>query len=325
MKKNKATVLVQDEYVLRAKDTKLNDFSKDAEFNVKSIVPKVYQKQFVKPVVTEGKLPTDGQKEIVISPEIAKKIAPNTRISSLIGKEISLKFLATDEVNHYPSRWDQQNFKVTGIIEKPLVGEDYAYIPYDMHKIVAKRSRFLGKNEDIPTNNMSVYLKDKATVNSVYEDFKKKYDVTRPVDILKGLTNIFENLNTIVLLAAILILIISAIMIGIILYISVLERHREIGLLISVGATKSDIKKIFLAEAMFIGAISFVIGVLLAIILKSLINPVMMKMMNYPIYEPSLLTSTATVLFGVGVSLLASFIPANNAANLLPMDLLKRN
>ena len=48
-------------------------------------------------------------------------------------------------------------------------------------------------------------------------------------------------------------------------------------------------------------------------------------MMNYPVFEPSIITCTAAILFGVSVSVLASFIPANKAANLLPIDLLRRN
>ncbi|MGX7025241.1 ABC transporter ATP-binding protein/permease [Vagococcus hydrophili] len=325
LKQNKNVILAQDEYTMTAKDAKSTELGKDSEFNVKSVVPKEYQDKFAKPSVTEGKLPEDGKKEIILPMSMAKKLAKDKSPNSLIGQTVNLKFLAKDEVNQYPSRWDNQEFKVTGITEKALVGEDFAYIPYDTHKDIVKRSRFLGKEADIPTDNMSVYVKNKEAVESVYDAFKKDYKVTRPSDVLKELTNVFKNLNTIVLIAAILILIISAIMIGIILFISVLERRREIGLFISVGATKKDIKKLFLSEALFIGTLASVSGVALSVVLKFLINPLVIKMMNYPVFEPSIITCSAAIIFGVVVSVLASFIPATKAANLLPIDLLRRN
>ena len=65
-------------------------------------------------------------------------------------------------------------------------------------------------------------------------------------------------------------LIVSSIMIGIVLYISVLERTREIGILRAIGAKKADIRRLFLSEAAVIGLIAGVIGVVERILLEQL-------------------------------------------------------
>lgn len=325
LKSEPSVAFVQDEYVLNAKESTNSSVSKASEFKVKSLLMEENRKKYAQPTVVQGKLPKDGKKEIALSPEIAKKLVKKGDISSIIGKKVNLKLLAKDEVNQYPSRWDQQEFQVTGILDKTLVGEDYSYIPYDVNKDIVRRSRFLGKDETIPTNTVNVYLKDEKNIDEFYREYLKDYSIIRPVDVLKDLTKVFKNISILVLVAALLILVISAIMIGIILYISVLERRREIGLFISIGARKTDIKKLFVSEAVFLGVFASVTGVLFSVGLQVFITPVVIKMMNFPIYEPSFLTSLSAIIFGIAVSILASFIPSSTASKLQPIDLLRRN
>lgn len=323
IKKNRDVIFYQNEYILNSK-IKLKD-EKELEFNVKPIIKSEYKDTYTRPEVLEGKIPTDNKNEMAISDNIANKIAKNGNKKELIGKEIDIKFLAKDELNNYPSRWDSQKFKITGITEKTLIGDDYAYIPYETHKDIVKRSRFLAKDEDIPTNAVSVYLKDKNQIDSVYTTFSKDYEIVRPADVLKDLTKIFKNFNLVVLGAAVLILFISALMIGIILFISVLERKREIGLFISIGGTKNDIKKIFITEGILLGGMASTMGVLLSGVLTFVINPIASKFMDYGLYQPNFITLIASLCIGVLVSLVSSIVPAAKASKLSPIELLKRN
>lgn len=322
IRKNKAVNLIQDEYILNAK-TKLQD--EELDYKVKPIIESEYKDTYTRPEVLHGKIPEDGEKEIAISKNLAQKILKNKDIKNLIGSEISIKFLAIDQLNNYPSRWDKHTFKITGITQKTLIGDDYAYIPYETLKNIVRRSRFLGKEENIPTNRISVYLKDKKDIEAVYKHFNKDYEIIRPSDVLKDLTKVFKNFNRIVLGAAILILFISALMIGIILFISVLERQREIGLFISIGGTKNDIKKIFITEGILLGSMASALGVLMSIALTFAINPIAMKSMNYPIFKPSLITLGLSLGIGILVSLMSSIIPATKASKLSPIELLRRN
>lgn len=322
IRKNKAVNLIQDEYILNAK-TKLEN--EELDYKVKPIIQSEYKDIYTRPEILHGEIPKDGQKEIAISKNLAEKILKNKDVKSLIGSEISIKFLAVDELNNYPSRWDKHTFKITGITQKTLIGDDYAYIPYETLKNIVRRSRFLGKEEEIPTNKISVYLKDKKEIETVYKAFNKDYEIIRPSDILKDLTKVFKNFNLIVLGAAVLILLISALMIGIILFISVLERQREIGLIISIGGTKNDIKKIFVTEGILLGLMASTLGTLISILMTFAINPIAIKSMNYPIFKPSLITLGISLSIGIVVSLMSSIIPATKASKLSPIELLRRN
>ncbi|WP_346888610.1 ATP-binding cassette domain-containing protein [Clostridium sp. UBA1056] len=322
IRKNKSIRLIQDEYVLDGK-VKAND--NEIDYKVKSIIQDEYKKYYTTPEIVYGKLPEDGKSEIVFSEDIAKKLVKDGDISSLVGQEIETKLLAHDPTKNYPSRWDTQKLTVSGISKKTLIGEDYAYMPYEAQKNIVKRSRFIGTDENIPTNNLTVYLKDSNEVEEVYRDYNQKYSIIRPADILKDLTKMFKNYNILILCGTGLILFISALMIGIILFISVIERQREIGLFISIGGTRDDIKKIFISEGLILGMIASFVGVLISIIGLWIINPLSTKSMGYPIFAPNILTVIEAFSMGVLVSLISSLLPANKASKLSPIDLLRRN
>lgn len=322
IRKNEKIKLLQDEYILNAKYEQRKD---ELKFKVQPIIQKEYQKQYTVPEILYGQLPKDNSKEIALSYNIANKIAQDGNIEQLIGENIEIKFLAVDDLNNYPSRWDRQSLTIVGITQRTLIGDDYAYMPYETQKDVVRRSRFLGKNEIISTNKMSVYVKNKEDINDVYNEYYKSYEITKPEDILKGLTKVFKNFNIIILGSALLILFISALMIGIIIFISVLERQREIGLFISIGGTKNDIKKIFVTEGILLGTMASTVGVILSILMFFIINPFAMTAMNYPIYNPNALTIITSICVGIIVSLASSIIPATKASKLSPIELLRRN
>ena len=72
-------------------------------------------------------------------------------------------------------------------------------------------------------------------------------------------------------------LVVSSIMIGIITYVSVIERTKEIGVLRAIGARKKDISRVFNAETMLIGVCAGLIGVLFAISRKLTTSPLLGK------------------------------------------------
>jgi putative bacteriocin export ABC transporter (lactococcin 972 group) len=322
IRNNDKIKLIQDEYILNAK---YEQGKEELKFKVQPIIQKEYHKEYTVPELLYGELPQNNNKEIALSYNIANKMAEDNNVEQLIGKKVEMKFLAVDDLNNYPSRWDRQSLTIVGITQRTLIGDDYAYMPYESQKTIVRRSRFLGKDENIPTNKMSIYLKNKEDINNVYNEYYKSYEITRPEDILKGLTKVFKNFNLIILGAALLILFISALMIGIILFISVLERQREIGLFISIGGTKKDIKKIFVTEGILLGTMASTAGVILSILMFVIINPFAMKAMNYPIYTPNILTIIISLAVGIFVSLASSIIPATKASKISPIELLRRN
>ena len=110
-------------------------------------------------------------------------------------------------------------------------------------------------------------------------------------------------------------LIVSTIMISIIVYTSVLERKKEIGVLRSLGARKKDVSRLFTAESFMLGAISGAMGVLFSLIISGIANLVL----KYVYEQPRLVGITwyhCLIMFGLSIllSVFAGFIPAQLAA-----------
>lgn len=105
-------------------------------------------------------------------------------------------------------------------------------------------------------------------------------------------------------------LIVSSIMIGIITYISVLERIKEIGVLRSIGASKQDIKNVFVSESVIIGLIAGILGILVTLILTIPINIVINSLAG--------LSNIASLPFGGGVALIIISVFLTFIAGLIP-------
>lgn len=322
LQKQEAVDFIQKEFVLQGK---IKGNWEEINFNMKPLIKADHSTDYTQPQPLYGQLP-EKDDEIALSEEIARKLLPSgSSLEEILGRELDIKALAVDDINYYPSRWDNQKYTVSAVIEKSLIDQDYAYITYDSHSNIARRSRFLGKNQDIPSNYMSVYVKDSKDIVTVYNQFKEQYTIIQPSDHLSGIISILRNFNILVMLGAVLILVIASLMIGIILYISVLERQKEIGLIIALGGTKLDIKKIFMSEGILLGAFASICGVCLSLILQIIVTPIIMTYANFLIYQPTAFTCLTSIGIGLCISFLSSVIPAHKASKFSPMELLRRH
>ena len=130
------------------------------------------------------------------------------------------------------------------------------------------------------------------------------------------------NSVTYVLIAFVSIsLIVSSIMIGIITYISVLERTKEIGILRAIGASKRNISSIFNAETFIVGLFAGVLGIAVTLLLNIPINYIIHTLTdNYNI--TAVLPATGGVLLvvlSVILTLISGLIPSKQAANKDPV------
>ena len=110
-------------------------------------------------------------------------------------------------------------------------------------------------------------------------------------------------------------LIVSTIMIAIIIYTSVLERRKEIGVLRSIGARKKDVARVFLAESAILGGYSGIIGVLVSWILSFTISKILESVFGF-VGLMQVEWWHAVMMLGISVllSMLAGFIPSRIAA-----------
>ena len=119
-------------------------------------------------------------------------------------------------------------------------------------------------------------------------------------------------------------LIVSSIMIGIITYISVLERRKEIGILRAVGARKIDVSNVFNAETLMLGLASGVLGILITLLLTIPINLILGSLTGIP-NMCSLPWAGALILIGISMLLtfVSGLIPASIAAKKDPVEALR--
>ena len=152
-----------------------------------------------------------------------------------------------------------------------------------------------------------------------------KITYTDYIGIMMSSISTIINVITYVLIAFVAIsLVVSSIMIGIITYISVLERTKEIGILRSIGASKKDISRVFNAETMIVGLVSGLLGVGVTVLLCIPINAVIYYFSEIPdVAELPVVGGTILVVISVMLTLIAGLIPSGVAAKKDPVEALR--
>ena len=200
-----------------------------------------------------------------------------------------------------------------------------------MVKLIYKKGREIIKMKicyksfDGKERFLSFIDKYNEEVKAAGEDDKEiRYSDT--TGILMGSVRTIVDAVSYVLIAFVSIsLIVSSIMIGIITYISVFERTKEIGILRAIGASKMNISNIFNAETFIIGLLSGFIGMGISYALCPLINMILHKFignipLNVVIYPQNALV---LILLSVVLTLIGGLIPASSASKKDPVIALR--
>lgn len=181
---------------------------------------------------------------------------------------------------------------------------------------------------------ITIYPRDFNTKDGVidylnaWNDGKEMEDTIVYTDLAATITNLSSGIMdaiTIVLVAfAAISLIVSLIMIGIITYISVLERTKEIGVLRALGARKKDITRVFNAETFIIGSFSGLLGISIAYGLTIPVNIVLENMTDLPnIAQLNPVHASTLVVISLTLTMLGGLIPARMAAKKDPVEALR--
>ena len=149
------------------------------------------------------------------------------------------------------------------------------------------------------------------------ENYDKVISFTDMVGTLMSSVTTIINTVSYVLIAFVAIsLVVSSIMIGVITYISVLERKKEIGILRAMGASKTNVAQIFNAETIIIGLLAGVIGVMITILLNFPINQIIYTLSNGANVKATLPLTAGIILITLSVllTLIGGIIPSRKAA-----------
>lgn len=255
---------------------------------------------------------------------------PNISATSLgvnIGYMSSLTKAVIEKTNDEPVVVAQKNNPEIDILE----GSEF-----DSESKITLKSRYseLGVCDLETPNAIHIYptsfeAKDRliAMIDD-YNEGKSESDKIRYTDyvaiLMSSITIIINAITTILIAFVSISLVVSSIMIGIITYISVLERTKEIGILRSIGARKRDISRVFNAETLIIGGFAGGLGVAIAAILNWPVNLIINSFVE--VGTISVLPWYAVfILIGISMALtfVAGLIPSRIASNKDPVIALR--
>ena len=215
--------------------------------------------------------------------DVVKEQKENKEVNVFTGLEFP-----KDELNNdfdYNSLSDEEKIKLS-----QLSGEELAELmeAYKNNKDSSYENNLikLGSVDISSPSSINIYPKDFDSKNNlidIIEEYNKSVrnnnkeeNVINYTDVIgtmmKSVSQIINTISYVLIAFVAISLIVSSIMIGIITYISVLERTKEIGILRAIGASKKDISRVFNAETLIVGFISGVIGIIITMLLTLPIN-----------------------------------------------------
>ena len=171
-------------------------------------------------------------------------------------------------------------------------------------------------------NELVQYYNDKVTEDGHEECQIKVSDYIGM--LMSSLTTIIDIVTYVLVAFVAISLVVSSIMIGIITYISVLERTKEIGILRSIGASKKDIARVFNAETAIVGLGAGLIGILSTLLLEIPINLALKYLAHIPAAAAlPPIGGVILVVISVALTLIAGLIPSRIAAKKDPVEALR--
>ena len=274
-------------------------------------------------------------------------------IDEISNSEIVKEQLANDKVNVFTGLEFNNESTSRDFDINSLSDEQRAYLmslsQEELAQVIAAYSENANSTYETTLDKMGyVNIEEPSTINIYPKDFKSKDNIEKFISdynamveaegndsdtinytdtiglIMSSVTSIV-NLISYVLIAFVSIsLIVSSIMIGIITYISVLERTKEIGILRSIGASKRDISRVFNAETLIIGFIAGVLGIACTYLLTIPTNALLKSVVNISglVQVPWL---PALILVGISMVLtvISGLIPSKMASKKDPVIALR--
>ena len=194
---------------------------------------------------------------------------------------------------------------------------------------------YADKNSPSGIDIYPIDFESKSEVIKILDDYNERMKADGDEDkvitytdfvgtLMASVTDIVNMISYVLVAFVAISLVVSSIMIGVITYISVLERKKEIGILRSIGASKGDISRVFNAETIIVGFTAGVIGIGLTALGCIPVNAIVYSLFDVP--NVALLPWQAAIILiiiSVGLTFLAGLIPSSAAAREDPVEALR--
>ena len=266
--------------------------------------------------------------------EIVKEQKENPDINVFTGIEFPED---TDKRFDFSSLTDEQRMYMASLSEEELAELMQQYTENASATYEGNLEKMGVVDLDSPST-ISIYPKDfesKDAIATSIENYNQKQrddgkeeNVITYTDLvgtmMSSVSTIIDAISYVLIAFVAISLVVSSIMIGIITYISVLERTKEIGILRSIGASKKDISRVFNAETFIVGLGAGILGIVVTLILNIPINMVIKSvtdiggLSSLPVFG-----GVALVIISMLLTVIAGLIPARMASKKDPVEALR--
>ena len=288
----------------------------------------------------EGNRYVDRSNDLNYVNSILDKSVPLKVVGILRGNDDSVSYVSKTGGVGYTSKLTEyviNNVKNSSIVHEQENNKEvniFTGSSFELGESYEDNLRKLGVTSVDNPSSISIYSKDfeaKENVVRIIDEYnketleEKKITYTDTIGLLINNVTTIVNIISYVLIAFVSIsLVVSSIMIGIITYISVLERTKEIGILRSIGASKKDIARVFNAETFIIGLFAGCMGIIITLILNIPINVIINNLSGISgITKLPLVGSIMLIIISVLLTMLGGLIPSKIASNRINLTMIK--
>ena len=244
----------------------------------------------------------------------------NLTASDVIGKKVSATIVENAAEGSKTSQFQTHIVRV--INDEDDMEDSNSFMPAYQMETILKEAGF--------TKTVSYFileLKDPSRTKTVTEELQKnkKYTVLSQQAVLDIVITFIRVIQGLLIVLSSQAIVVAAVMIGIIIYINIMQRSKEIGVMKAVGYQNRDVKGIFIYEALWIVGIALFIAFIIAQGIGSLANVIVHHF--YPsiskVFELNLLSILGTLVFAFFLGYGSAFFPARKISKMDPVESLR--
>ena len=275
--------------------------------------------------VLAGSLYTDANEQGLTIPSSLLKnwneqTGKNLTASDVIGKTVSVSIVENGAEGSKNSQFQTHIVRV--INDEDDMEDSNSFMPAYQMESILKEAGF--------TKTVSYFileLKDPSQTKAVTEELQKnkKYTVLSQQAVLDIVITFIRVIQGLLIVLSSQAIVVAAVMIGIIIYINIMQRSKEIGVMKAVGYQNRDVKGIFIYEAIWIVGIALLLAFLVAQGVGSLANAIVSHF--YPsitkVFELNLLSVLGTLVFALLLGYVSAYFPARKISKMDPVESLR--
>ena len=244
----------------------------------------------------------------------------NLTASDVIGKKVSATIVENAAEGSKTSQFQTHIVRV--INDEDDMEDSNSFMPAYQMETILKEAGF--------TKTVSYFileLKDPSRTKTVTEELQKnkKYTVLSQQAVLDIVITFIRVIQGLLIVLSSQAIVVAAVMIGIIIYINIMQRSKEIGVMKAVGYQNRDVKGIFIYEALWIVGIALFIAFIIAQGIGSLANVIVHHF--YPsiskVFELNLLSIFGTLIFALLLGYISAYFPARKISKMDPVESLR--